>query len=174
LVAGPRPRTNRPSSEGHLVDTDQATGLALERDHRCGTAPGSHRTSLGLHHPVLMRQVGGYADDSRPSSLNIRSTVPFVRCWSRASRASGPKQAPHPRTGSSLQGHRQPCRAARTGGVGRRLCPISRPQPAHPPLMHCIRRTDQRHRSRRRCRYARDNRVSSAAAPAGLGRGRCS
>ncbi len=42
--------TNRPSFEGYVVGTGQATGLAPEGDHRCGTAPGSHRTSLKLHH----------------------------------------------------------------------------------------------------------------------------
>src|SRR5580658_5809257 len=45
-------RATRPSSEGHFAGPDQATGLAPEGDHRCGTAPGSHRTSLAGQAPA--------------------------------------------------------------------------------------------------------------------------
>jgi hypothetical protein len=59
-------------SRAHFAGTDQATGLALERDHRCGTAPGSHRTSLAVHCPGYGRR-----------TANCRSVTPspsrFIR-----------------------------------------------------------------------------------------------
>ena len=40
-------------------------GSPLEGDHRCGTAPGSHRTSLALHHPC-----------NQQGELNLRELLP--------------------------------------------------------------------------------------------------
>jgi hypothetical protein len=104
-----------PFHRGHVVGTAHATGLAPERDHRCGTAPGSHRTSLELHHHARRaqqrhRRGRGQAPSSsraarpRPGSEVLAGSdlAPVARSVSLTSRARSLSARRGPR---GLSGH---------------------------------------------------------------------
>ena len=129
-------------------------GSPLEGDHRCGTAPGSHRTSLALHHRAISRAGSTYESAREPvKPADLNRYLGVVSCWcgafvpkeQRSRRVLDDEQVCHAISGSANRpmwprGRASlPCSVIRAGS----------PSVGDPPCG-----ADKRHGSGRRSRYA--------------------